>query len=110
MNFFKRLFSRRQKKPLEIPLEFLQEAPSDWILQLNGRLSPEGNPVEIRVSLSEAGRTGTAQITSLPREEGQARKSARTELARPEIDRLLVILGFSFPEDITDVAAGGAES
>ena len=41
----------------------------------------------------------------LPRKEGEEPKSASGALARLEIDRLFVILGFSFPGDIADVPA-----
>ena len=41
----------------------------------------------------------------LPRKDDEESKSASGKLLQTEIDRLLVILGFSFPGDITDVPA-----
>jgi len=41
----------------------------------------------------------------LPRKDGEEPKSASGALAQTEIDRLFVILGFSFPGDIANVPA-----
>ena len=105
MNFLKRLFGGRKSEPQELPPEFLQENPPDWLIDLKGQLPPGDRRFSIRAQLSETSRAGTAEILVLPRNDVEQPKSATAELDRVEIDRLLVILGFSFPEDITDVAA-----
>ena len=105
MNFLKRLFGKHKAEPQELPPEFLQENPPDWLIDLKGQMPPEGRRFSVRVQLSETSRTGTAEILVLPRNDAEQPKSATAELNRVEIDRLLVILGFSFPEDITDVGA-----
>lgn len=102
MNFLKRLFGRREQPP-ELPPEFLQENPPDWLIDLKGVGLPHGNRFSIRVQLSDRARAGTAEILILPRKEGEEPKSADGALTRLEVDRLFVILGFSFPVDIADV-------
>lgn len=104
MNFLKRLFGRRKPEPQEIPPEFLQENPPDWLIDLKGQSPLDDRRFSIRAQLSETSRAGTAEILVLPRNDAEQPKSATVELDRVEIDRLLVILGFSFPDDITDVA------
>jgi hypothetical protein len=109
MSFFKRLFGRRKPEPQELPPEFLQGNPPDWLIDLKGQLPPDGRRFSILVQLSETARTGTVEILILPRNDADQPKSATVELNRLEIDRLLVILGFSFPADITDVGADPSE-
>ena len=104
MNFLKRLFGRKETPP-ELPPEFLQENSPDWLIDLKGAALPHGNRFSIRVQLSHAARAGTVEIVMLPRKEGEEPKSASGALARLEIDRLFVILGFSFPGDIADAPA-----
>ncbi len=104
MNFLKRLFGHKETPP-ELPPEFLQENSPDWLIDMKGTGLPRGNRFSIRVQLSDAARTGTVEIVMLPRKEGEEPKSASGALARLEIDRLFVILGFSFPGDIGDVPA-----
>jgi hypothetical protein len=104
MNFLKRLSGHKESPP-ELPPEFLQENPPDWLIDLKGAGLPHGNRFSIRVQLSNAARGGTAEILVLPRKGGDEPKSASGALARSEIDRLFVILGFSFPGDIADVPA-----
>jgi hypothetical protein len=104
MNFLKRLFGKRKSEPQELPPEFLQENPPDWLIDLKGQLLPDGRRFSVRVQLSETSRAGTAEIFVLPRNDTEQPKGASGELNRIEIDRLLVILGFSFPDDIADVA------
>ena len=58
---------------------------------------------------TDVSRTGIVEIVILPLNENKQPKSAQTELLRQEIDRLFVILGFSFPEDIDHVAPGEVE-
>jgi hypothetical protein len=106
MNLFKKLFSRRQKEAPDLPPEFLQDAPPDWLIDAKGQRRPDGNRFSIRVQLTNSSRTGTAEILILPLKDDEQPKSAQTELLRHEIDRLFVILGFSYPEDIDTVAPG----
>lgn len=106
MSLFKKLFSRRKEDAPELPPEFHQEAPPDWLIDAKGQRLPDGNRFSIRVQLTHATRAGTVEIVILPLTEDEQLKSAQTELLRQEIDRLFVILGFSFPEDIDDVATG----
>jgi len=110
MNFLKRLFGRCKPEPQELPPEFLQENPPDWLIDLKGQLPPDGRRFSVRVQLSETSRAGTAEILVLPRDDAGQPKSATAELDRVEIDRLLVILGFSFPGDITGVGAELSEA
>ena len=105
MNFLKRLFGRKEE-PVELPPEFLQSAPPDWLIELKGQLAPSGGRFSIRAQLSEASRTGLADVLVLPAEPGAEPRTAAVELERLEFDRLLVVLGFSFPGDIAEVAAG----
>jgi hypothetical protein len=104
MNFLKRLFGHKESPP-ELPPEFMQENPPDWLIDLKGAGLPHGNRFSIRVQLSDKARTGTAEILILPRKDGEEPKSANGALARSEVDRLFVILGFSFPGDIANVPA-----
>ena len=103
MGLFGKLFSKGKTTATELPPEFLEESPPDWLIDLKGQEMPDGNHFSIRAQLSKAARTGTAEILVLPRADGEAPKSATTELERLEIDKLLVILGFSFLSDFADV-------
>ncbi len=106
MNLFKKLFSRRKEEMPDLPPEFLQETPPDWLIDAKGQRLPIGNRFSIRVQLTDVSRVGIAEILILPANENEQPQSAVTELLKPEIDRLFVILGFSYPEDIADVAPG----
>jgi hypothetical protein len=102
MNLFRWLFSKRKEPTFELPPEFLEEDPPDWVIVLEGSGLPLGEMGSFRVALSEASRTGTSKI----RLGGMAQdERIGPELGGPETNRLFVILGFSFPTDITDVAA-----
>lgn len=110
MNFFKRLFGGKEMAPAEPPPEFLQASPPDWVIDLKGRIE-EGDPVfSIRAQIYQSARKGTAEVIILPREPGGEPRSATVELERLELDRLFVVLGFSFPADFASVAgeAGAA--
>jgi hypothetical protein len=106
MNFLKRLFSGKKNEVQEMPPEFAQSEPPDWLLDLKGQGLPHGNRFSIRVQLSTATRTGSVDVLILPLEEGGQPLSATAELIQTEFDRLLVILGFSFPDDFEDVTPG----
>lgn len=106
MSLFKKLFSRRKEESPDLPPEFLQETPPDWLIDAKGQRLPNGNRFSIRVQLMDASRAGIAEILILSVNENEQPQTARTELLRPEIDRLFVILGFSYPQDIGDVAPG----
>src|SRR4051812_21746858 len=108
MNFLKRLFSKRAE-PAELPPEFLEQNPPDWLIELSGQGLPHGNAFQIRVSLFEANRSGSAHIFVVPRTAEEKEQSAQIELSRPEFDRLKIILGFSFPDDITNVPSEYAD-
>lgn len=109
MNLFKKLFSRAKVDAPELPPEFLQETPPDWLIDAKGQRLPDGNRFSIRAQLTDSSRTGIVEILILPLSENEQPKTAQTELLRQEIDRLFVILGFSFPEDIDHVAPGEVE-
>src|SRR5947209_6587510 len=109
MSFLKRLFSGRKNEVQELPPEFEQSEPPDWLLDLKGQDLPQGSRFSIRVQLSAASRIGSADILILPCQEGEQPRSGTAELTRPEFDRLLVILGFSFPGDFEDVAGSEKE-
>lgn len=102
MNFLKRLFGHKEK-PMELPPEFLQENPPDWLIDLKGAELPEGRRFSIRLQLSASSRSGTVEVVALPRNDREELKSADAALDRGEIDRLFVILGFSFPGDIAGI-------
>ena len=104
MNFLKRLFGRKEE-PAELPPEFLQEDSPDWLIDMKGAALPHGSRFSIRVQILDATRAGTVEIIVLPRKEGEEPRSASGALAQTEIDRLFVILGFSFPGDIANVPA-----
>src|ERR1700722_20509572 len=104
MNFLKRLFGRKET-PLELPPEFLQEEPPDWLIDMKGAALPHGNLFSIRVQISNATRVGMVEIVMLPRADGEEPKTASGALSQLEIDRMFVLLGFSFPGDIATVTA-----
>lgn len=103
MGFFGKLFGQGKTAAVELPPEFLEDSPPDWLIELKGREFPNGNVFSVRARLSKTERAGKADIFLLPRADAESPKSATTELERLEIDRLLVILGFSFPVDIDDI-------
>src|SRR5271154_6596187 len=106
MNFLKKLFGKKPEEPAEVPPEFLQENAPDWLINLNGRELPDGNPFSIRVQLYQSLRAGSAEILVFPTNRPGPPKTATIDLSRPEIDKLFVILGFSFPDEIASVSAG----
>ena len=103
MGFFGKLFGQGKTAAVELPPEFLEDSPPDWLIELKGRELPHGAVFCVRARLSRTERTGSAEIFLLPQTDAESPKSATTELERLEIDRLLVILGFSFPVDIDDI-------
>jgi hypothetical protein len=105
MNFLKKLFSKRTEEPADVPPEFLQAIPPDWLIDFKGQDLAGGSTISIRVQLFQTARTGAAEIVVLPHEPSVQPKNATTDLTRTEIDRLFVILGFSFPDEIEDVPA-----
>ena len=108
MNLLNWLFKRKAEPP-ETPPEFLQDAPPDWLIDLKGQEFPGGNRFSIRAQLNEAARNASADIVVLPVNEFANPMTATAPLDRAELDRLLVILGFSFPQDIGEVAGPSDE-
>lgn len=108
MSFLKNLFSK-PKAPVELPPEFLQSNPPDWLIEMKGHDVADDRRFSVRVELQNESREGVAHVVVLPAKEGEEPKSASGPLDRPEVDRLFVILGFSFPDDIHNIAADGAE-
>ena len=103
MNLLKWILGCFKKAPVSLPPEFLEEAPPDWLIECRGRALPNGDAFSIRVILFQTSRTGSAEIVTVPREAGAQAPPAKADLERGEIDRLLVILGFSFPQDFAAV-------
>lgn len=108
MNFLKRLFSKKSEA-VEQPLEFLEEIPPDWLITLSGQVLPHGNAFQIRASLFEANREGTARIFVVPRSPEEKERCADVAISSSEFNRLKVTLGFSFPDDIASVASEYAD-
>jgi hypothetical protein len=106
MNLFKRLFAKKkQEEPDELPPEFLQTESPDWLIELKGASLAHGNHFSVRVQLVKAARSGIADVVIMPRKEGEFPRSSTLTLHQPDTDKLFVILGFSFPDDITSVPA-----
>ncbi|MDB6124078.1 MAG: hypothetical protein JWQ71_3071 [Pedosphaera sp.] len=105
MNFLKRLFSKKAQLP-EQPAEFTQEDAPDWLIELKGESLPDGNTSDVRLSLFDSNQTGSAQI--IIRSGGELKQSNQVDLAKLEFDRLKVILGFFFPDDIADASVGAS--
>jgi hypothetical protein len=108
MNFLKKLFAKKPEETAEVPPEFLQENPPEWVIILNGRELPDGGTLSIRAPLFQSQRDGVAEVTYLPGQGGQP-QSGSAKFTRPEIDKLFVILGFSFPNEIATVAGPADE-
>src|SRR4051812_42692832 len=106
MGFLKRLFSKPAELP-EQPAEFLRDEAPEWLITLNEDLEG-GSATELRLGLFESTRSGSAQVIS--RIGVELKQSTQVDLTRQEFDRLMVILGFSFPNDISAVPAGTEES
>ena len=104
MNFLRKLFARKPAETAEVPPEFLQENPPEWIIIMNGRELPDGGTFSIRAPLFQSRRGGVAEITSLPSKTGGEARTITVDFTRPEIDRLFIVLGFSFPKEIATVA------
>jgi len=104
MGLLGKLFGKTKSAPEELPPEFLEDSPPDWLIELKGQEMPDGSVFSIRAQLGKVTRIGKADILILPRMDAEAPRSAATELEKLDIDRLLVILGFSFPVDIDDIA------
>jgi hypothetical protein len=103
MNFFRWLFPKRRPKILEVPDEFLLPDPPDWLLELKVEFLPGGDNFNVRVRLSAASKGGSAGLRIQPRAGNGDPQEALVNLMDSEAARLLVLLGFSFPDDITDV-------
>jgi hypothetical protein len=103
MNFFKRLFGGKETASSEPPPEFLQASAPDWVIDLKGRMAEMSPVFSIRAQVYQSPRKGAAEIIILPREPDGEPRSAAVELERLELDRLFVVLGFSFPEDFASV-------
>jgi hypothetical protein len=103
MNFFKRLFGKKEKFSLEVPIEFLQAEPPDWLLELKVRFQPHGGALTVRAVLQSEAKTGSAAFEIQPLAGKGALQTASADLAQIEAGRLLVLLGFSFPDDIASV-------
>jgi hypothetical protein len=104
MSLFQWLFGKKAAPP-ESPPEFLQAAPPDWLIEMKGHGLPQGGSFSIRTQVFAATRTASADILDFPREAGGEPVSKTVNLERLELDRLLVILGFSFPQDLAEVSA-----
>jgi hypothetical protein len=100
MNLFRRLFGK-SSEAIEAPPEFLQAAAPDWLIEAIGRMLPDGGHFSIRTQIFNAARTATVDLVTFP--VGGEPASQTRELERAKTDRLLVILGFSYPHDIADV-------
>jgi len=103
MSLLSRLFSKKKTEPLELPPEFQQDNPPDWLLDLKGAGLPHGGAFSVRVQLWQGARIASADILLLPEKEGAAPRNTSAELISSEVDRLLVLLGFSFPDQIESV-------
>jgi len=106
MSFFSWIFQRKTPA-LEPPPEFLEPDPPDWLLELNGLSVSARRNFSIRAPIWREKRVGRAEIILLPIDPQSEPGRAGAELDRIDLDRLLVLLGFSFPGDIADAA--GAE-
>jgi hypothetical protein len=106
MSFLKKLFSKKAELP-EQPSEFLREEAPDWLVGLTEELD-DGTSTEVRLSLFESTRSGSAQV--ITRAGGELKQSVQVDATRQEFDRLMVILGFSFPSEVNSVPAGTEES
>lgn len=109
MNFLKKLFAKKASELADVPPEFLQENAPDWLIDLKGNEMPNGNTFSLRVQLYQSLRTGFAEILVLPREPGGQPTTASADLDRIDLDRILVILGFSFPGEIASIHADAAD-
>ena len=104
MNFLRKLFAKKPVETAEVPPEFLQENPPEWIIIMNGRELPNGGSFSIRAPLFQVERRGVAEIITLPSQVGGEGRTITVDFTRPEIDRLFIVLGFSFPKEFATVA------
>jgi hypothetical protein len=109
MSFLKKLFGKTDVT-VELPPEFLQEDPPDWLVELKGMNLRGSGVLSVRAQIYMAARTGTVDVALLPGAEGGEPRSASGALEKTQIDRLLVILGFSFPADFGNAGGGGTTS
>lgn len=100
MNFLKRLFGKKEQVALELPLEFLQAEPPDWLLELKVTYQPDGRGFAVKAGLRAETRTGSVTVEIDVVTGGDAAQKAAGDLSQVEAGRLLVLLGFSFPDDI----------
>lgn len=108
MNLFKWLFKKKPEPP-EPPPEFLQAAAPDWLIEVKGRVFPAGGSFSIRAQVFAAARTATADMVVFAGEARGEPTSKTANLGRLDLDRLLVILGFSFPQDIAEIPGAREE-
>ncbi|EEF59391.1 hypothetical protein [Pedosphaera parvula] len=106
MSFLKRLFSKPTEQP-EQPSEFFREDAPEWLITLTEDLA-DGSSIEVRLSLFASTRSGSAQV--ITRSGGELKQSVQVDATRQEFDRLMVILGFSFPNEVNPVPAGTDEA
>jgi len=104
MSLLRKLFGGRKAVPEERPPEFLVPSPPDWLIAVEGRWLPQRKILSVRAQLTEASRKAAAEVTIGSRDPGAPVERAAGQLERTEIDRLLVILGMSFPNDITSLS------
>ena len=70
---------------------------------------PDGRNFSIRALIFSETRTGLAQIRNGGSGQSATPDGALVNLERVELDRLLIILGFVFPGEITTVSSDAAE-
>ncbi len=102
MSFLGRLFKKKPEPP-EPPPEFLQADPPDWLIDMKGQEFPAGGRFAMRVQVHESARVATVDVVHWPAAEGAEPVAHTASLARADLDRLLVVLGFSFPQDLADI-------
>jgi len=102
MSILNWLFKKKPELP-EPPPEFLQADAPDWLVDIKGQEFPGGRRFSIRAQVHAAARTATADIVRWPATEGAEPVAHSANLPRADLDRLLVILGFSFPQDFVDI-------
>jgi hypothetical protein len=109
MSFFKRLFGKKEKIALKLPPEFLQAEPPDWLLELKVNSTPQSTGFDARIQLLAETRTGSATLEVQSTVKNGEPQTATADLTPIEAGRLLVLLGFSFPNDIGNVGALAAD-
>lgn len=106
MNLLKKLFSRKKEEAPDLPPEFHDASPPDWLLAAKGQNLRDGTTYSIRAQLIDSPRGGVADVVVWPPSDKEQPRAARTGLAKTEVDQLFVILGFSFPKDVGSIDPG----